>query len=303
MVATFLLCCTEFLAQQETVPVTLRQKDLLVTRLEQDLERPKSPVVRRIIAWLHLFHTKAAHFGGRGLLSPRLLELLNDEQLYVPCLGHWDPDLGGCSLDSSALQQDLFHFYHELQHVSIRASGLDRHHRSRGTSADEMDISHISANIEKRLKFLSQGRPSILRKLADRPGMCDDQKDLEISHLVRLCILAYYAEVLYHARANGKSTGTSPDTITAKQTIRSTVVEINPSRSDDPALMWPLFQYAIESKTQVEVDWATTAMKPITGQFFEDFVRALAAEQLKQQQRVDSRCFCIKYSGMSPPFM
>lgn len=237
MVATFLLCCTEVLAQQEKIPVTLRQKDLLVTRLEQDSERPKSPVVCRIIAWLHLFHAKAAHLGGMELLSPRLLEILNEEQHYIPCLDHWDPEFGQRSINLSAVRQDPFHFYHELQHISIRASGLNRHHRSRSTFADEMDVSHISTNIEKRLEFLWQRHPSILRKFENRPVVSDDQEGLQISHLTQICVLAYYAEVLYHARSNGRNPETSPDTITAKQIIRSPIAEIAPARVDDPALM------------------------------------------------------------------
>ena len=33
LIASFLLCCTEVLAQQDTVLVTLRQRDALVTRV------------------------------------------------------------------------------------------------------------------------------------------------------------------------------------------------------------------------------------------------------------------------------
>lgn len=81
LIVTLLLCCFEVVAQHEIVSSTLKQKDLFVTRLEQ---RPKdelfSPVSSRIICWLQLFHTKALHLGGRGVLSPKLLELLPEQQ-------------------------------------------------------------------------------------------------------------------------------------------------------------------------------------------------------------------------------
>lgn len=305
LIATFLLCCTEVLAQQETVPVTLKQKDMLVTHVEQGVSQAKSPVVRRIIAWLFIFHAKAVHFGGRGLLSPRLIELLSDEYHNVPCLDYLNPSSEQQSAVVSSVHQDLFHFYYELQHISIRASVLNRHHRSRGTIADEADVAQISADIEKRLGYLWQSRPSILKVHSED---LDDLKFPEINHLSRLCILCYHAERVYHGRACGKDPLLSPDTIAARQAIRTMLTNVDPERVTHAALMWPLFQYIIESETQAEADWAMKVMEHINAplwhaDFFKGFVKALSAEQMNQRQRVDSRYFCIKYSGTSPPFM
>lgn len=305
-VATFLLCCCEVLAQQDTIPVTLKQKDSLVTRIEQEAQQPKSPVTRRIIAWLHLFHAKAAHFGGRGLLSPRLLELLNDEDKHIPCLG---VEIGNLDSIASSVHQDLFQFYHALQHISIRASRLNRHHRSRVTIDDEIDVVVISCDIEQRLKYLWEGRPAILR--TQQNHLVSQEYPLEIDRLGKFCMLAYYAEIIYHARANGRSLELSPDAIAARSAIRSIVIEIPKHDYDslcDPALIWPLFQYSIESTNLQEVEWALMMMQPISGplwhaDFIKDFVRALTREQLIQQKRVDSRLFCIRYYGMSPAFM
>jgi hypothetical protein len=57
LIATFLLCCFEVVAQQETVSITPRHRGAFISRLEiWSRDQPWPPIARRIVAWLRLFH-------------------------------------------------------------------------------------------------------------------------------------------------------------------------------------------------------------------------------------------------------
>ncbi|KAK1761722.1 sterol uptake control 2 [Phialemonium atrogriseum] len=318
LVATFLLCCFEVVAQQETVSGTLKQKDILVTRLEQrSKSQPWSPIVRRIVSWLRLFHTKAMHLGGRGMLSPKLSELLlQAEQQPPPSLASMCLDQPTAALAAvDSLQQSLFQFYCELQHISTRVSALNRHHRPRGTPADEMKVDDISKDIDQRLKYLWEGRPCLLEVATpDISHAAAENSANDLSHLAfvaRLCKISYNAEIIYHARGHGRSHSQSPTTVAAKGEIRKLIDarEACPEGTSlHPAFIWPLFLYSVESSTQDEVRWALDKLELVSNPLWNTttikaFIRELTEEQFRKGERVDSRYFCVERFGIVPPFM
>jgi hypothetical protein len=62
LIATFLLCCFEMVAQQDTVSTTPRQTGPVISRLETwSRGQPLTPIPRRIVAWFSMFHAKAMH--------------------------------------------------------------------------------------------------------------------------------------------------------------------------------------------------------------------------------------------------
>lgn len=322
-VTTFLLACFEVVAQQETVSSTLKQKDSLVDTLEacQD-HKPWSTLVQRIIIWLHIFHAKALHLGGRGILSPKILSLLQDQQ--NTSLSLQSPALGAGHLGSApashpaikSLQQVLFQFYLELQRISTLAASMNRHHRPRGAPADESLVDRISDAISRQLDNLWHGRPTILDcTMAELSSLlpCSNQDLLHISLLSRLCKACFFAETIYYCRSQGRMDTLPQKILPAREKIRTLVDEAVVEGSGEaflrqPALIWPLFLYSVESKCQEEVTWALDKFDAIRNplwhtEFINTFLKDLTTEQLRKGERVDSRFYCVEKYGIVPPFL
>jgi hypothetical protein len=313
LIATFLLCCFEIVAQHETVSNTLKQKDALVTRLERQ-QQPWSPVCNRIICWLHLLHTKALHLGGRGLLSPKVLDLLQPPRTLLPLTSICSTQPSASDVCLQALQQSLFGFYLELQRISAEVSALNRHHRPRDRPEDELKVDQLSQYIEKRLNFVWQGRPWILdlpaeeiSQLVSHPNALED-----LVLLVRLCAISYYAEVIYHARGHGKVPYGSASITEARKEIRAIATSAREACYTGgvlhPAFLWPFFMYSAESTEPEDVDWALESLDLVSNALWssssiKELTTDLAKEQLRKGQRVDSRYFCIERFGILPPFI
>lgn len=316
-VAMFLLCCYEIVAQQETIPSTLEQTGKLVTTIERCVaEKPWSPLVQRIVIWLHFFHIKALHLGGRGLLSPSILSTIHDQQNLAIYLRNPSCSATMDELDpiTRTLQQSLFQFYYELQQTSLTASSMNRHHRPRGLPADETKVSATAAVVCRRLQYLWSSRPPVLDSSSAELALISRVSGEGLTALIRmrrLCILCYHAEIIYYLRSLGRHTTKSSDDIQmARARIRSLIDEPHMAEetSDSPALVWPLFLYCVESTHRDEVSWALQRMDMVRGplwrrKFITTFVHDLASKQLQEQERVDSRYFCVERFGVVPPFI
>lgn len=316
LVATFLLCCFEVVTQQETVPSTLKQRDYLVTRLEQHQgTKPWSPVSCRIICWLHLFHAKAKHLGGHGMLSPKLLwELLPEQQPLLSLVSLQPSQPPASEIVIRDLQQSLFQFYCGLQRISMKVSALNRHNRPRGASEDEMRVSEASDEIVQRLDFLWQGRPWLVDAAAEdisRVMSCPAPILEELMLLARLCRISYHAEIIYHARGSGRGEWGSELINTARKSIRGILGEKRVGSTEaklSPAFIWPLFAYIVESKDSDEADWGLQALDHIDNPLWnsamvKELISGLSREQIATQARVDTRYFCMEKFGTVPPFM
>lgn len=316
-VATFLLCCFEVVAQQETISSTLKQKDGLISTLQsRAVEKPWSPLTQRIIIWLHLFHAKAMHLGGRGILSPNILAILEDQQNAALCVRNTSPSKDGDrNVAVQSLQQSLFQFYFELQRISILAASMNRHHRPRGGEGNELEVDSTSSVIERRLHNLWQGRPWIFdcssSDLTDAVR-CSEQDLSHLALLVKLCAVSYHAEIIYYARSHGRANMSSQKIQPARATIRALLDDDDKEDSGvllhQPALAWPLFLYSVESRHKEEVVWALRQFDRIQNplwhtDFIRTFIRDLTAEQLQRAERVDSRLFCVEKYGVVPPFI
>lgn len=328
LMATLLLCCFEVVAQQETTSCTLKQKDSLVSRLEawSRTQPTWSPICRRIIVWLRLFHTKALHLGGRGMLGPNVLEVFQAKQPPGAAIAAMRNPSTGCSLATGditfdAIDNSLFHFYCDLQHISTLVSALNRHHRPRGSSEDEFKVDELSKDIVSRLEYLWQERPNIMDVESEKMGQvligCSVGQVAHLSLLARLCRVSYCAEIIYHARGQGRSRhASSPAIIAAKAEIRSGIHEAavlaraqphNQSRLH-PAFLWPLFLFAVESNNGDDLALAANYLKMTTdplwnSEIVTSLIGGLTNEQLLKGDRVDSRYFCVDRLGVVPPFM
>ncbi|EXA33496.1 hypothetical protein FOVG_15217 [Fusarium oxysporum f. sp. pisi HDV247] len=312
LITGFLLACFEVVIQQETVPSLLKQEGMLIKRLEECTEpQTWSALARRIISWLYLFHTKAMHLGGRGILSPKVITLLRKSHHIssLTCLrvGHATVE----EAVNDSIQQSLFHFYFEIQDISLQVSCLNRHHRSRGTLKDETDIDTISKTLEKQLQCLWEGRPLFIDAISDEGGFAHGQDATLLSELnlvACLCRICYHAEIIYHARAYGRSQPLSPSILNARAAIRQGVEKFGSARIIHPAFIWPLFMYAVETTEEDDLEWVLATLQGIkdpwwNSKMITDLASGVGREQLKKSERVDSRYLCLETFGTVPPYI
>ncbi|KAI1608062.1 hypothetical protein EDD37DRAFT_603270 [Exophiala viscosa] len=228
------------------------------------------------------------HLGGRGILSPQLCALLPVERHPVPSLFFLDdqPHEPGFEL-SECTTTALFHFYDELQDISVQASALNRHHRPRGTLADETGVQRISANIADHLNILWLARPRLLcltpRHNANFTGTSDSACDL----LVALCRICYFAETVYIDRAHSKDHSTRSDAQQSMQQMRQAFEEFSTSTTNqhlDAALIWPLFLHAAESRTRADVNWALSKLRSIQNPLWQSEIVTTVVQELTEQQ-------------------
>ncbi|KAK9312326.1 fungal-specific transcription factor domain-containing protein [Lipomyces starkeyi] len=312
LTVTFLLCCFEIVAQQDTVSITLKSEGAFIKRLQQwALQRPWPPVARRIEAWLMVIHAKALHLGGRGLLAPKVHSLLLDNAQSIPCLSLLDHHLDPTTALYDSISSSLFEFFFDTQKLSMQISGLNRHHRSRGFPADEIEVQLTADAIRRHLSCLWQQRPSVLKLSRDdlRGHISEGLVDI-ITKLICIYNAVYFTEVVYLGRAHGQWPSATPEAQEAMQQIRQIVD--NCSTADevklDSGYMWPLFIYAVESTEQEGAAWAVEKLRQIRNpvcrsDFVAQLVQALTEEQRKKGERVDSRYFSIEKFGIAPPFI
>ncbi|KAK6811815.1 hypothetical protein RU639_012460 [Aspergillus parasiticus] len=314
MVATFLLCCFEIVAQHETVSITLKPEGALVAKLttwEAMSPYVWSPVLRRLQAWFQILHARTLHLGGRGLLSPKVSRLLKcnlrGQTPALFALENETPDPDQTIVRD--LSSTLFEFYLEVQDISVQITGLNRHHRSRGFQSDEWEVEQVAKKIQETLHYLWQRRPALLR--ADRQQLQEHLPPTlrsPLSRLVDLCSAAYFTEIIYLGRAYGKSPSASPEALQAMHHVRH-IVESRFERSKvDPCFIWPLFMYAVEHPDPDHCRWSVGKLREVKNPIWHsDFVANLAQgiseEQVARAKRVDTRYFCLERFSMPPPFI
>ncbi|KAF9760867.1 hypothetical protein IL306_004076 [Fusarium sp. DS 682] len=312
LITAFLLACFEIVVQQETVPSLLKQEGMLIKRLEECAEpQTWSPLARRIISWLYLFHTKAMHLGGRGILSPKVITLLRKSH-HISSLTYLR--VGHATVEEAlndAIQQSLFHFYFGLQDISLQVSCLNRHHRSRGTLKDETDVDTISKTLEKQLQSLWEGRPLYIDAVLDEgsSGAAQETTQLRELNLVAcLCHICYHAEIIYHARAYGRSQPLSLSILNARAAIRRGIEQVSRANTLHPAFIWPLFMYAVETTEEDDLEWVLATLQGISdlwwnSKMITDLAAGVGREQLNKGERIDSRYLCLERFGTIPPYM
>lgn len=226
----------------------------------------------------------------RGILSLKVITLLRRSHHIPSSTQLRVVKATGEDATNDAIQQSLFHFYFELQDISLQVSCLHRHHRSRGTLKDERDVETISKSLEQQLQYLWEGRPLFVDVVMDKTswGAGDSAKLKLVACLCRIC---YQAELIYHARAYGRSRPTSLPISNARVAIRQGIEQVSQEVALHPAFMWPLFMYAVETTDGAELDWALETLNSISDSWWNsrvltDLATGVGKEQLKRRERV-----------------
>ncbi|KAJ0128790.1 hypothetical protein HZ326_18293 [Fusarium oxysporum f. sp. albedinis] len=214
--------------------------------------------------------------GRRGILSLKVITLLRRRHHISSSTQLRVVEATGEDATNDAIQQSLFHFYFELQDISLQVSCLNRHHRSRGTLKDERDVETISKSLEQQLQYLWEGRPVFV----------------DVLKLVAcLCRICYQAELISHTRAYDRSQPISLPISNARVAIRQGIEQVSQEVALHPAFMWPLFMYAVETTDGAELDWALETLNSISDSWWNsrvltDLATGVGKEQLKTREGV-----------------
>ena len=312
LVVTLLLCCFEIVAQQETVSITLKSQGAFIRKLEMWPQHASwPPISRRIEAWLRILHAKAMHLGGRGLISPQVDDLLPTDHHSTMSLSFLDVNVNVESAIYDSLSGSLFEFFLDLQRLSIQTSSLNRHHRSRGTASDEEEVRRISADIKSKLYTVWYCRPVLLRISTENfAGHLSPSLASSLTSLVGICTASYFTEIIYLGRACGETLTATVEAQRAMQQIRQIIDSNYASDTEqvNSGYLFPLYLYACESIDREDCQWAITKLRQIKNPLchsdvIADLAEALTQEQLEKGDRVDTRYFCLKVFGLSPPFI
>lgn len=318
LLVIFLLCCFEVVAQQETVSITLKAEGTFVDFLEKWAPiRPWPPVACRIEAWLKIFHTKALHLGGRGLLSVKVDNILtfNMSGAPLPSLIHLDANPTPWTILFDSLSGQLFEFYVQINDIGFECCGLNRHHRSRGSPTDEVEVDQAALQIRKNTYALWQRRPSSLRLTVDDIRSLFQGETAfidELSNLIDLCSAAYFNELVDVGRAAGLGSwhNPTPDGIEGMKQVRPIVdktIQRNGGKVD-AGFMWPIFFFGLESMNEEEGQWAISRLREIQSPicrsiYCADLLESVLDEQRKKEDRVDCRYQAFQKFGVPPPFI
>ena len=312
LIVALLFCCYE-IVEQDSIPITLKSSGAFIDQLQEwkNKQHRLWPIANRITLWLRIFHTKAMRLGGRGLLDPKVNELLAPDDCLPSSLGILADQPNPEDIVHDSMFDPLFEFYFETQRISLAISGLNRHHRSRGFPVDEVEVQQATEVIRKRLHRLWQHRPGLLK--IDFGELCNHLAQGLVDKLsiyADFCNAAYHSELIYLGRGSGEYLTATPE---AEEAMRSIRLIVNNDRNSsgqrlDSGYLWPLFLYAVESSKSDGAAWAVAKMRQIKDSLWNsegiaDFAESLSKEQIKKGRRVDSRYFSIERFGTVPPFI
>jgi hypothetical protein len=311
IMAAFLLLCFEIVAQQETVPVTMKPEGAFVDKLEQWTKlRPWPPVACRVETWLKLLHVKALHLGGRGLMCAKVSRLLSYDQGPTPALIFMDQDPSPVSILYDSLTSQLFEFYMQTQKIGASLCGLNRHHRSRGSLMDETEVDQVAQDIRKQLHSLNQQKPTVLQlRPEELRSVIPDPFASSLATLIDLCNAAYHIEIVDLGRAHGQWLTPTPEAQEAMRQVRR-IVDENVRQNGgavNPGFMWSIFFYALEADEEGG-KWAVGMLQQIKrptchSDFFALFLEAVLDQQRQKGERVDCRYLCTERFGIPPFFI
>ena len=314
LAVTFLLCLFEFV-HYETSPILREPSALFLKRLESWVqhEQPHSPLSLRIIAWMRLLHAATIRGGGTGLISDSVCSLFPGCNAALPNLRSPPNHHSDASTHLyQMLSTPIFEFYFQLQIISGDIAKLTHYHRSRTTGVDQQEVVQQMAHIKSRLHALWESRSTTQCQIPDdlRSQLAPKIAN-PIVTLIGVCTAAYHAEFVEMGRVLGDPLSEWTDSKQAMRRIRE-IIDGDWNAYDGDRLnagyLRPLFLYAIECMDGNQTQWAVERLEQIKNpicrsDFFAAFTKALTDEQLQKERRVTTKYFCLRYFGVSPPFL
>ncbi|EHK50277.1 uncharacterized protein TrAtP1_007345 [Trichoderma atroviride] len=178
------------------------------------------------------------------------------------------------------LLQPAFEFHMASQAYSRRVGCHDRHHRSRGTPEDEMEVMKACMGFEEELEELWRRRPSILDLDASQLRLfVSENIARRLEQLFSVYIATFWAHFIYihrvaywtlqHtaiARKALKETGNMMRR-SVGQPIHQHAFDASISRTTStaihPGLMWVCFLFGCEVSDPVQQEWAVLQLRAL----------------------------------------
>lgn len=210
--------------------------------------------------------TKARNSGSR------LTTLLTDPPTMpknVVCMGVFN-----------ILLQPAFEFHMASQAYSRRVGCHDRHHRSRGTPEDEMEVMKACMGFEEELEELWRRRPSILDLDASQLRLfVSENIARRLEQLFSVYIATFWAHFIYIHRV---AYWTLQHTAIARKALKQTgnmmrrsvgqpihqhafdaSIPRTASTAIHPGLMWVCFLFGCEVSDPVQQEWAVLQLRAL----------------------------------------
>ncbi|PTB39186.1 hypothetical protein M441DRAFT_59272 [Trichoderma asperellum CBS 433.97] len=210
--------------------------------------------------------TKARNSGSR------LTTLLTDPPTIpknVVCMGVFN-----------ILLQPAFEFHMASQAYSRRVGCHDRHHRSRGTPEDEMEVMKACMGFEEELEELWRRRPSILDLDASQLRLfVSENIARRLEQLFSVYIATFWAHFIYIHRV---AYWTLQHTAIARKALKQTgnmmrrsvgqpihqhafdaSIPRTASTAIHPGLMWVCFLFGCEVSDPVQQEWAVLQLRAL----------------------------------------
>lgn len=312
LTATLLLCLCQAQVPEEIETFQLAaHEDAYLHELDKCAE--PDPMTRRICAWSLLLHAAARRGGNPGLLSPALQTSIRrgcGEPTSLPLL---TTALELPTLILAQLGAPLFAHHLQMQLLSAQIANLSHYHRSRITSDDQEEVAVLMAGIEDEMKDLWHSRPALLRS-----APAEVRRQLSATIADPLLQQVAIAKAVYNTELveNGRTLSDPPlasDSARLQLSYIRQIVELGEYSLADsgtlhPALLRPLFLYAIESIKQADSLWAVNQIRKIRSagcrsDFFATFAEGLSQAQREKGRRVTTKWYCLQVFDVSPPWL
>lgn len=265
---------------------------------------------RQLLSWFNSLDSKATHLGGESLLRPKALETVSrypiqiiscdyeeskewqdslegQEDFQAMSTGsasdaseHGDsatvvPSLTTCDIKEIVLRailQPAAEWYLKSQTYCRRIRALDKHHRSRFTPDDELQVSLASMRLQEDLWDLWAQRPSAISlKSTELSKSVSPDVAVRLEEVFSVYLASFWILLVYLHRVSWWHLSHTPTVQGAleetwKHMLRS-YGEKNHSGPDSrtvhPALMWPVFLFGAECLDDFKRDWAVKQLQEL----------------------------------------
>ncbi|KAK1241116.1 hypothetical protein MKX08_001090 [Trichoderma sp. CBMAI-0020] len=178
------------------------------------------------------------------------------------------------------LLQPAFEFHMASQAYSRRVGCHDRHHRSRGTPEDEMEVMKACMGFEEELEELWRRRPSILDLDASQLRLfVSENIARRLEQLFSVYIATFWAHFIYihrvaywtlqHTAISRKALKETGNMMrrSVGQPIHQHAFDASISRTTStaihPGLMWVCFLFGCEVSDPVQQEWAVLQLRAL----------------------------------------
>ncbi|KAJ4236957.1 hypothetical protein NW759_000080 [Fusarium solani] len=262
---------------------------------------------RQLLSWFNSLDSKATHLGGSPLLSPKALNIVSRYPIQIVSCNYEESkerqnSLGGqedfqtmsagsvtdisehgdsatvvpalTTVDVKeivlrAILQPAAEWYLQTQAYFRHIGSLDKHHRSRFTPDDELEVALVGKQFQAELWDLWAQRPSAISLTADdlartvAPDMATRLEEIFSVYLASFWILFVYLHRVswWHLAHTSTVEGALNETWEFMQRSYGERDDCGQYKTVHPALMWPVFVFGAECPDESRRQWAIAQLR------------------------------------------